>query len=329
MIVLFANDHQHHNPAFEVYDGRQEPYAEKAERITKLLDACTQLDLLLHEIASSPDSAVLEALHDSVYVDYIRTKSSDVPEDDQLMPSVFIKDTYTPLTRYTYQAALTSAGIALDGAQKLWNGEHDVAYALCRPPGHHAEHNAMSGYCYFNNAALATQELSKHGKVAILDIDYHHGNGTQHLFYDRSDVMYVSLHADPTTAFPYSSGFADETGVREGEGFTRNFPLSPDTTPEQYIQTLTQATEVVRAFRPDYVVLSLGFDTYKHDPIGGLGLLEETYHTIGGLLANKIPQPTLIVQEGGYNIDKLGELAKNFFGGYMGPGRSTGQTDKN
>lgn len=317
MIVLFANDHQQHDPAFELYDGRQEPYAEKAERITKLLSACKQLGLPLHELTNTPDAAVVKAMHDSVYVNYIRSKSGGIAEHDQLIPSVFIKDTYTPLTRHTYKAALTSAGIAMSGAEKLQRGEHNTVYALCRPPGHHAEHNAMSGYCYFNNAALAAQELSKHGKVAILDVDYHHGNGTQHLFYDRSDVMYVSLHADPSIAFPYSSGFAEETGTGDGKGFTRNFPLSPDTTPEQYTQTLDLAIEVVREFEPAYVVLSLGFDTYKHDPIGNLNLNEETYNAIGELLADNLPRPTLIVQEGGYNINKLGELAKHFFTGYI------------
>lgn len=317
MVVLFANDYKLHDPKFEIYDGRQESYAEKPERIAQLFDACLRMGLPVEEVTQMPELSLIESLHDTKYISYLRTKSENVQDGDQLMPSVFIRDTYTPLMRHTYQAALKSAGIAIAGAEKLLDGQSKV-YALCRPPGHHAESNAMGGYCYFNNAGLAANILSKHGKVAILDIDYHHGNGTQSLFYDRNDVLYVSLHADPSKAFPYISGFSDETGVRGGQGFNHNFALSPDTKLPQYLETLTEATKRINDFNPDYVVLSLGFDTYEDDPIAGLGLTEDDYQPLGELLADKLQRPTLIVQEGGYNVDMLGGLAEKFFKGYLG-----------
>jgi acetoin utilization deacetylase AcuC-like enzyme len=317
MVVLFANDYKLHDPKYEVYDGRQEPYAEKPERITQLLEACLRMGFPVEEVTEMPELSLVESLHDTKYISYLRNKSESVQDGAQLMPSVFIRDTYTPLVRRTYQAALKSAGISIAGAEKLLAGQSKV-YALCRPPGHHAESNSMGGYCYFNNAGLAANILSKHGKVAILDIDYHHGNGTQSLFYDRSDVLYVSLHADPSKAFPYISGFPEETGLREGQGFTHNFALAPDIKPHEYLQTLAEAANRINDFEPDYVILSLGFDTYKEDPIAGLGLGEDDYQSLGEVLASNLDQPTLIVQEGGYNAEMLGKLAEKFFKGYLG-----------
>jgi len=205
--------------------------------------------------------------------------------------------------------------LALIGADYIAKDGSDQLYALCRPPGHHAEHSSMQGYCYFNNAALAATALAEHGRVAILDIDYHHGNGTQGFFYDRSDVLYVSLHADPTEAYPYKSGFADETGEGEGEGFTRNFPLPKNTTPELYLTTLQQACATINEYAPDYLIISLGFDTYKGDPIAGLGIDEDDYVHIGEMLRNNLDYPMLIIQEGGYTVDKLAILAERFLSG--------------
>jgi acetoin utilization deacetylase AcuC-like enzyme len=218
----------------------------------------------------------------------------------------------------TYNAARYSAGLAVAAAESVLSGKQRIVYALCRPPGHHAENDGMMGYCYFNNAAFAADRLSRNGKkVAILDIDYHHGNGTQQLFYDRGDVLYVSLHADPSVAFPYGSGFSDERGVHEGLGYTRNFPLPKTATSQQYTRTLQRAIRVINKFKPDFLVLSLGFDTYLHDPIGNLGLVEKDYASIGRQVARNIKLPTIIIQEGGYNVGALGKLSASFLQGYL------------
>lgn len=317
MIALYSSVHAHHDPELEYYDGQAAPYAERAARIPSILSGCRTLGIPVRTSNISISPQQLQAVHGRRYVEYLQSKCGAIGEGAQLMPSVFIGDTYTPLTRHAYEAACHAAGLAVAAAELVASGEQHAVYALCRPPGHHAERDAMMGYCYFNNAALAAQRLSAGGKkVAVLDIDYHHGNGTQHAFYDRSGVLYVSLHVDPAEAFPYGSGFSDERGVRKGLGFTRNFPLDRSATPRDYLAVLDKAVQAVQAFEPDFLVLSLGFDTYKDDPIGGLGLDIRDYRTIGNRLARGLPYPALIVQEGGYNVEMLGALSAAFLRGY-------------
>jgi acetoin utilization deacetylase AcuC-like enzyme len=173
----------------------------------------------------------------------------------------------------------------------------------------------MGGYCYFNNAAVTANYLSRHGRGASLDIDFHHGNGTQHIFYDRSDVLYVSIHADPLARYPYISGFDDEQGRGAGLGSTKNYPLPLGTTDTEYIRTLDRALEDVRVFAPDYLVVSAGFDTYKDDPIGGFALTAACYEQIGQRIS-ALNTPTVILQEGGYNVEALGDLAHTFLKGF-------------
>ena len=318
MIVLYSPTHHLHTPEVEYYDGMAGKYAERPERITSILDACQDLNLTIRKIRRPLTKRDLMTLHDKHYVDYFANRCKSIPEKEQIISSVFIKDTYSPIMKHTYNAARNSAGLAVTAAEMILSGEQQSIYALCRPPGHHAEHNSMMGYCYFNNAAFAADRLSWNAKkVAILDIDYHHGNGTQQLFYDRNDVLYVSLHADPKTNFPYSSGFADERGMHEGVGYTYNFPLPKDISPEVYIRTLNRAIRFIKKFQPDFFVLSLGLDTYMHDPIGNLGLVEKDYVEIGKLIAQKINLPTIIIQEGGYNVEALGNLSRNFLQGYL------------
>ncbi len=225
----------------------------------------------------------------------------------------FITDTYAPVARHTYRAAGQAVDVALTAADKLLAGEN-LVYGLCRPPGHHAEHRSMGGYCYFNNAAIAAEYLSQHGKVAILDIDFHHGNGTQHSFYERSDVLYVSLHADSTVRYPYSSGFADERGHGAGRGYTRNYPLPLGTTNSEYLHALRQALRHIAGFVPDYLVVSAGFDTYSQDPIGGFALSVDGYHAIGQTISS-LNVPTVVLQEGGYCVEALGDIAHSFLQG--------------
>jgi acetoin utilization deacetylase AcuC-like enzyme len=209
--------------------------------------------------------------------------------------------------------ARSAVDTALTGAKYVFNGER-VVYSLCRPPGHHAGYKAMGGYCYFNNAAIAAHYLSEHGSVALLDIDFHHGNGTQSIFYNRSDVLYVSIHADPHVKFPYSSGFEDERGAGEGLGFNKNYPLPLGTRDARYSTVLLKVLGDIRDFNPDFLVVSAGFDTYEKDPIGGFKLTIPFYKTIGREIA-KLRLPTLIIQEGGYAANALGKMVYTFLGG--------------
>lgn len=315
MIKAYYNpDHVLHNPQYELYDGLETEYSEKPDRIRAIIGGLEQANVSLHSVKVDVPHKLLCKIHDERYVAFLKNKSANVNDRKQIIPSYYIEDTYTPLTRHTYNVALHSAGLALHGAKKLLSNPKDVIYALCRPPGHHAEKKAMGGYCYFNNSAIAAQFLSEHGRVAILDVDYHHGNGTQESFYNRDDVLYVSMHADPETAFPYLTGFAQEIGTGVGEGFNINLPLEPGTDNKEYLAVLDKAIDHIAKFKPDFIVLSMGFDTYEEDPIGGMGLNEEVYGEIGFRVAS-INRPLLIVQEGGYNIDKLGELTVNFIDG--------------
>lgn len=310
--IIYSNRHLGHNPPYEIYDGVYTPSAEKPERIESIVSYLKKngykIDSPKH---FSTDN--IYAIHHKEYVNFLQKRSEGLSGNKVLYPSYFIMDTYTPITSKTYNAALSAVDVALTGAQNIEGGEK-IAYGLCRPPGHHAEYKNMGGYCYFNNAAIAANYLSKKGKVAILDIDFHHGNGTQNIFYDRADVLYVSIHADPRFKFPYSSGFEDEKGRGKGLGYNKNYPLALGIGNEEYLKVLDKALKDIQDFNPKYLIVSLGFDTYEKDPIGGFKLTTPFYKIIGEKI-KFLNLPTLIVQEGGYAINKLGEMACNFLQG--------------
>jgi acetoin utilization deacetylase AcuC-like enzyme len=217
------------------------------------------------------------------------------------------------LNRNAYLAARGAVDCAVTGADAVL-GERHFAYALVRPPGHHAERRAFGGFCYFNSTAVAAHHLSYYGSVAILDVDFHHGNGTHDIFYRRADVLTVSIHGDPHFAYPHFAGFADETGAGDGEGYNLNLPLPETCTVERYHKTLVRALRRVREFRPHYLVLALGLDTAKADPTGTWGLRSADFRANGELIG-ALDVPTLIVQEGGYRTRTLGVNARAFFEG--------------
>jgi acetoin utilization deacetylase AcuC-like enzyme len=226
-------------------------------------------------------------------------------------------DTMTPVVAGTYQAARAAVDVALSALEAVLDGDR-AAYALCRPPGHHAASAAIGGFCYFNNAAVtASTMLAAGGPVAILDVDYHHGNGTQQIFYDRADVLYVSLHGDPDRAFPYFTGRAAETGLGQGTGATRNFPLAERCGDQEYLAVLETALDVIRSSPAAGLVVSLGLDTYELDPICDLGLTRQGYWQIGRQV-ERLGLPTVIVQEGGYHLAHLGINARSWLRGFMG-----------
>lgn len=316
MKIIYSNKHTGHSPRYEIYDGKLEPHAEKAERITAIVKTLKQDERMKFYSADHFPLEHLYKIHQREYVAFLRKKSAALKASRILYPSYFIMDTYTPITCKTYEAARSAVDVALTGAHDIVKGER-IVYALCRPPGHHAEYKTMGGYCYFNNAAIAANYLSKQGKVAILDIDFHHGNGTQSIFYNRSDVLYISIHADPHAKFPYSSGFASEQGSGEGLGFNKNYPLSLGVINKQYLSILQKALRDIQIFNPSFLVVSVGFDTYEKDPIGGFKLTIPFYQRIGREIS-KLQLPTLIVQEGGYNIEDLGKIALSFLTGILG-----------
>ncbi|WP_127902281.1 histone deacetylase family protein [Solirhodobacter olei] len=209
----------------------------------------------------------------------------------------------------SYDTALTAAALVQDGAR--------AAFALCRPPGHHAGTSFMGGYCYINNAAVACQWFRDKGaaRVAVLDVDYHHGNGTQEIFYERSDVAVFNLHADPMVEFPYFLGHAEERGAGEGEGFNHNYPMPFGTGWEAWSASLEDACQKLAAYRPDVVVVSLGVDTFEKDPISQFKLKSEHYPRIGARIA-ALGLPSLFVMEGGYAVAEIGVNAVGVLTGF-------------
>jgi len=238
------------------------------------------------------------------------------PKELEDRAGYFCADTFTPLTRNAYPAARAAVDCSLTAAEMLKQGER-FAYALCRPPGHHAERRVFGGFCYLNNAAIAANELSKDGKVALLDIDFHHGNGSQDIFYQRSDVFTISIHGHPRLAYPNFSGYADEIGEGDGRNYNRNFPFLQELDEKQYLEVLDKALTIIRRFRPLRLVLSLGFDIMKGDPTGTFKITPAGMGEIARRIG-RLGFPTLVVQEGGYSVQNLRTGAKAFFKGLCG-----------
>jgi acetoin utilization deacetylase AcuC-like enzyme len=230
----------------------------------------------------------------------------------------FSMDAGSPINAGTWDAVCSSANSALTGIDALSDGMR-AAFALCRPPGHHAGHEYMGGYCYLNNAAIAAQRCLDRGaqRVAILDIDFHHGNGTQDIFYERNDVLFVSIHGDPSVSYPYFSGHPDERGAHAGTGFNINLPLPRDTAFDLYEAALQRACVAIAQYGADALIVSLGVDTFEGDPISHFRLRTSDFPRIGQILAT-FNLPTLFVMEGGYMVDEIGINAVNVLLGFEG-----------
>lgn len=329
MKVFYSDAHRQHNPPFELFEGGvRMPYLENPERMERILSVLKDRTEILAPIDFGLDPIL--AVHDADYVDFLRTAYREWTQEKTdyektaLLPATFpprgcshrpksllgragyyMFDLSAPIMEGTYPAALGSANCALSGAKAIAEGER-AAFALCRPPGHHAGRSFCGGYCYFNNASIAADWLSKMGKVAILDIDYHAGNGTQDIFYQRGDVLTISIHADPDSEYPAFCGYADETGAGKGSGLHRNFPLPAGSDDKQYLSALEEAIDLIQSFAPEYLVLSAGMDLYSGDPLGKFRVTRDGIREVGARIA-KLGLPTLIVMEGGYNNAALGE----------------------
>jgi acetoin utilization deacetylase AcuC-like enzyme len=230
----------------------------------------------------------------------------------------YIMDLSACIVEATYSAALTSANCALSAAEFISSStvnRPSSAFALCRPPGHHAGKDYAGGYCFINNASVAANWLSTRGKTALLDIDYHAGNGTQDIFYERDDVLTISIHGDPDFEYPHFIGFADETGAGAGLGFHKNFPLPKGADDERYLSALDEALKMIKNFAPDHLVLSAGMDTFDGDPLGTFKVTRKGFSEIGKRIA-ALHYPTTIIMEGGYANEALGTnivtLLENF-----------------
>jgi acetoin utilization deacetylase AcuC-like enzyme len=224
-------------------------------------------------------------------------------------------DTANPIVAGTYTAARGAVDVALTTVDLVLGGE-PIAYGLCRPPGHHAARSMAGGYCFFNNAAIAAEAITRATgeRVAILDVDFHHGNGTQQIFWRRGDVLYASLHADPDRKFPFFLGRAEETGEGDGAGANLNIPLSAGTTNDDYLAALGRALDWIDATEGSVVVVSLGFDTYALDPLGDFALTTDVYHEVGRRVAG-LGRRLVLLQEGGYHRPSLGENARAWLRG--------------
>jgi acetoin utilization deacetylase AcuC-like enzyme/ribosomal protein S18 acetylase RimI-like enzyme len=246
------------------------------------------------------------------YVFPIRNKTRP-PRERSVLAGYYCIDTFTPINTRAYPAARRAVDCALTAAQRLIEGDR-LAYALVRPPGHHAERRSFGGFCYLNNNAVAANYLSAYGRIAILDIDYHHGNGQQDIFYRRSDVLTVSIHGHPRFAYPYFSGFSEERGEGDGEGFNLNLPLPEQVDGEKYRVALARALRRIEVFDPDFLVVALGLDTAKSDPTGTWSLQARDYEQNGRMIG-ALGLPVAVIQEGGYRTRTLGVNARNFFSG--------------
>jgi acetoin utilization deacetylase AcuC-like enzyme len=342
--VVYTLRHRLHHPQREFEaSGFQEPleHPGRAEIIRAALAADSEFEFIApDEWGTEP----IEAVHDTGLVKFLesaweeyqreRGHTHDVVPDVFAMPGLrdgmgpakepsaigmrlgwWCFEMTTPLTQGTYEAARSAVDVALTAADHVIDGER-VAYGLCRPPGHHATRSLYGGYCFFNNAAVVAEHLtaSTGGRVSVLDVDYHHGNGTQQIFYDRADVQFVSLHGDPHRAYPYLTGFTDEVGSGIGRGTTSNFPLPERTGDDEYVDVLTAACGEIAGFAPDFLVVSLGLDTFVDDPIGDLALTADGFQAAGAVVGS-LGLRTVVLQEGGYAVDELGDNARRWLNG--------------
>ncbi len=322
------------NAAHDIHHVHDRGYVEAPVRVRRIMQELDKTGAFTVGKAREVSMETIKQVHDRGFVDYIKKICKNLPEGQSVYPYVFpirnasrppvdlamragyyCIDTFTPLHRNAFLAAKGAVDCALAGAQALRGGQR-LAYSLVRPPGHHAERRVFGGFCYFNNTALAAHDLSELGRVAILDVDYHHGNGTQDIFYAREDVMTVSIHGHPRFAYPYFSGFAEEQGEGAGLGYNLNLPLPEQVDGPRYHAVLHKALQRIRRFKPVVLVVALGLDPAKGDPTGTWTLLAKDFFTNGQMIG-ALGLPTLVVQEGGYRTRTLGTNARSFFEGLL------------
>lgn len=340
MLTIHSDDHRLHHGAGEFYRGRIMPCFEMPARVEQILTSVAGRGLGPVVAPVRHGRAPVERVHAADYVDFLASawdewcalgetgdalpyawpardlRADRVPAHIDGKLGFYSIDAAVPITAGTWAAVQASADCALTGAAAVLGGER-AAFALCRPPGHHAGPRAMGGFCYLNNAAIAAQAMRDAGvaTVAVLDVDYHHGNGTQAIFYDRADVFFASLHGDPAVEYPFFAGFADETGSGAGQGCTLNLPLPWGTAAGAYLAALDTGCAAIAAFGAQALVVSLGVDTFAGDPISHFKLASADFTRIGARVA-ALGLPTLFVMEGGYAVGDIGTNVANVLEGF-------------
>jgi acetoin utilization deacetylase AcuC-like enzyme len=337
--VVVATEHEQHVPSWEINNGRVvQPPFDKPQRIERIAERLANMGCPMVD-ARKYDNKVVGRVHRPQLLQFLErcyAESVAAGTPDQIIPDTFLTDklgrhgsraarglglagtycfdTETPIVAGTWAAARSAVDAALTASELVLSGA-SAAYALCRPPGHHAGSDYYGGYCYLNNSAIAAERLRENGTVAILDIDYHHGNGTQDIFWSADSVTYISIHGDPDFAYPYHTGRAIERGERGG---IFNYPLPLGTTDASYLRTLESALEVIGQRGVDFLVVSVGYDTSDNDPVGKFCLTASCYREIGRAMA-ALGKPTLLVQEGGYDLHSIGECADRLIRGLVSP----------
>lgn len=338
MIVITTDAHAAHDPASMAPSPSGRPFYDRASRVEQLLGAVHRLGL---PTVPAPDHGIapIAAVHDAGYLNFLETAFerwqatplagpavralSFAVRPMQRCPDVvtgqagyYLSGETVPLLQGTWQAAKTSAHVAVEGAKRILGGARE-AYALCRPSGHHVYADLAGGFCYLNNAAIAAQVLADGGaKPAVLDVDVHHGNGTQGILYERDDVFFCSVHGDPRGLYPWYAGYVDETGAGRGLGCNLNLPLAAGTADAEFAATVERGLAAVRKFGASVLILSLGFDAHAGDPTANLAVTGEGFCTIGQRIGG-FGVPTLLVQEGGYIVEKLGDNLAAFLDGFL------------
>lgn len=337
MQTFFHPEQLLHHPKSYFSRGQMRVPQEVPERASLLLQAVAKLGMGVVEPADHGLQPIL-AVHGEAYLTFLQSAHASwkkMPADwgDEVMSNIFVNqpnalrgvlaqaasylaDGSCPVGQSTWRSAYWSAQSALAGAHDIMGGSR-FSYALCRPPGHHARRSAAGGFCYLNNAAIAAQALRDlHERVLVLDIDMHHGQGIQEIFYERSDVCYVSIHGDPTNYYPVVAGFEEERGAGAGSGFNLNMPLPHGSDEGAFFARLDAAAQRVREFKPEVLVLAFGFDIYHEDPQAVVRVSSEGFRQIGRRI-RALELPTLIVQEGGYHLESLQRNADFFFSGLL------------
>lgn len=339
MRSVYSESHKLRNPRTELAGGRLVEPFERPTRATYIVDRLNAVGL--GEITEPTDHGMDPVLkvHDTEFVKFLKTAwdewrkagyegeaiptcwparrmATKIPDHIDGKLGYYAMAAETSISPGTWEAALGAVNVALTGAEMIHSGER-AAFSLCRPPGHHAARDMYGGYCFLNNAAIATQYFIDHGatRVAVLDVDFHHGNGTQDIFYNRNDVIYLSLHGDPLDAFPHFLGYADETGQGEGQGYNFNYPMKPGTAFDAWGKALDDALGHVKHLDTEVLVVSLGVDTFETDPISFFKLKSDDFFTYGKTIA-KLGLPTHFVMEGGYDIDEIGLNTVNVLQGF-------------
>ncbi|NYT39000.1 histone deacetylase family protein [Allopusillimonas soli] len=347
MRAYFAPEQLKHDPKQFMWEGRIVDPKDVKERTDALLRALAALNIPVYA-PDDFDLSPLQAVHAQGYLDFLqhayehwqtlrnpgievlpshspyyngRIEQLSRPECPSTSPvaraGYYLGDLSSPMGPHTWESSLRSAHSAVAAARAVLAGDQ-AAYALCRPSGHHVRHDCAAGFCYLNNGAIAVQQLrERFSRVAVLDIDVHHGDGTQQIFYGRSDVLTVSLHADPIDYYPFFTGYTHETGYGEGEGYNLNLPMPRGSTDDAWLQQFQIACERIADFRPQALMIALGFDAHVDDPLGVLSLSDDCFRKVGASIA-ALGLPTVLVQEGGYAVDVIGASLQAFLEGFLG-----------